>query len=445
VKLVLRAGTDEVPHLERTEKAEVHRELILELYKLCKENLIRVHEELLGKGVSISYPALTAFCRRNGIGYEPPLPAGRYDFLPGQEMQHDTSPHQAKIGGKLRPVQTASLVLCYSRMTFVQLYPHFTRFVCKLFLTDALKYFGGAADTCMIDNTHVVVLRGTGKDMVAVPEMEAFGERFDFTFKAHEKGDANRSARVEGPFQHVENNFLAGREFKDWRDANREAIAWCDKLNASFSRKLHASRRELFVAEAPRLKPLPIWVPDVYQLHHRIVDIESYVSVHGCRYSAPYQLIGRQLEVRETKETIELFDGARLVATHEMLFEHGARATKPAHRPPRGQVAPENMPLREEHLLIGAAPELAPYIQGLKGKSPGRVSTALRKLFKMMQDYPRASFLEALRDAEHYGLYDLERVDRMILRNIRRDFFPNEIPSELPPIPSCGDEDLPHE
>jgi hypothetical protein len=42
-----------------------------------------------------------------------------------------------------------------------------------------------------------VVLRGTGREMIPVPEMEAFGERFGFRFVAHQIGNANRSARVE--------------------------------------------------------------------------------------------------------------------------------------------------------------------------------------------------------------------------------------------------------
>jgi len=75
----------------------------------------------------------------------------------------------------------------------------------------------------MIDNTHVVVLKGTGKDMVPVPEMTVFGQRFGFTFAAHEVGDANRSARVEGPFNWIENNFLNNRDFDDWEHLNREA------------------------------------------------------------------------------------------------------------------------------------------------------------------------------------------------------------------------------
>ena len=85
----------------------------------------------------------------------------------------------------------------------------------------------------MIDNTHVVVLHGTGTDMVPVPEMAAFAERYGFTFAAHEKGDANRSARVERPFDFIENNFLAGRDFCDLDDLNAQARAWCDKVNAA--------------------------------------------------------------------------------------------------------------------------------------------------------------------------------------------------------------------
>ena len=78
-----------------------------------------------------------------------------------------------------------------------------------MFLTEALGYFGYSTKTVMIDNTHVVVLRGTGKNMVPVPEMAAFAERYGFEFQAHEIGDANRSGRVERPFWFIQKNFLA--------------------------------------------------------------------------------------------------------------------------------------------------------------------------------------------------------------------------------------------
>src|SRR6516225_1960592 len=132
VRRVVGSNSSEVPALPRPEKAEAYRQEILDLLKNCKGNLVRVHEELQAGGATFSYQALTAFCRRHGLGQAPLVPAGRYHFEPGEEMQHDTSPHQVEITGKKRLVQTASAVLCYSRMMFFQCYPSFQRFDCKV-------------------------------------------------------------------------------------------------------------------------------------------------------------------------------------------------------------------------------------------------------------------------------------------------------------------------
>ena len=143
VRKVLRSNSAQVPILPRAEKAEPYRQQILEWLPRCKGNLVRVHEELIAGGAVLSYQALTAFCRRHGLTEPPQKVAGHYDFLPGQELQHDTSPHELELAGKKCKVQTASAVLCYSRMLFFQCYPTFQRFDCKIFLTEALRYFGG--------------------------------------------------------------------------------------------------------------------------------------------------------------------------------------------------------------------------------------------------------------------------------------------------------------
>src|SRR6267378_1742231 len=140
----------------------------------------------------------------------------------------------------------------------------------------------GVTGRVMIDNTHVVVLRGTGREMVPVPEMAAFAERFGFRFVAHERGDANRSARQ-----------------------------WCDRVNSTYKKHLHAVPRELFALEQTRLKPLPAWIPDVYRVHERIVDIDGYVALHSNRYSVPYSWTGRRVEIRETRSKIEIQLDAR--------------------------------------------------------------------------------------------------------------------------------------
>lgn len=377
----------------------------------------------MAAGAKLSYPALTAFCRRSGIGQKPAVPSGQYHFEPGEELQHDTSPHEVVLAGKKRLVQTASAVLCYSRMLFFQCFPTFQRFDCKAFLTEALEYYGGVCATVMIDNTHVVVLKGTGAEMVPVPEMESFAERYDFVFRAHELGDANRSARVERPFHYIENNFFVGRTFSDWADLNAQARAWCDKVNGKYKRHLRAVPRELFAVENSRLKPLPVWVPEVYRLHQRIVDVEGYVSLHTNRYSVPADWVGRNVEVRETRDRVEIGNGRKSVSHVRVIDPVGQRVTTKEHRPPRGSGLKRSDPPPEETTLSQLAPDLLGYVTALKKRGRKQTTLALRHLLRMIREYPSGPLRDAITEAERYGLFDLDRVERMVLRRIAHDYF----------------------
>ena len=384
---------------------------------------MRVHEELLADGAALSYQALTAFCRRQGIGQEPIVPSGRYHFEPGVEMQHDTSPHEVIVAGRKYKAQTASAVLCYSRLLYFEIWPQFQRFDCKAFLTGALRYMGGAPQRTMIDNTHVVVLRGSGKQMEPVPEMAAFAERMGFRFAAHEIGDVNRSARVERPLHFIENNFLAGRTFASWQDLNSQARQWCDRVNTTYKKHLRAIPRELYAIERLHLKPLPAWLPEVYRLHQRIVDTEGYVALHTNRYSVPAAFISRRVEVRETREKIEIELDARRIVTHTRLLTTDQRVTLREHRLPRGEARKRSDPHPDEQAILNAAPEIALYVENLKHKGRKVIGLALRQLLRMLREYPREPFLGAIAEAAQYGLYNLDRVERMILRRVQRDFF----------------------
>lgn len=424
VRKVLRSQSIVAPESPRPEKAAPYRQQILELWPACKGNLVRVHEELVASGAALSYSALTAFCRRHGLVQAPVAPAGHYHFEPGEELQHDTSPHDVLLGGKKRRVQTASAVLCYSRMLFFQCYPSFQRFDGKVFLTEALRYFGGAPQRVMIDNTHVVVLRGTGREMVPVPEMVAFAERFGFRWEAHERGDANRSARVERPFSFIENNFLAGRSFTDGEDLNQQARQWCDRVNSTYKKHLRAVPRELFAVERVHLRPLPAWIPEVYRLHQRTVDLEGYVSVNTNRYSAPVAWIGRRVEVRETQNRIEIQLDARHLVTHRRVIEpQQQRITLAEHRPARGEGIPRSDPHPEERALRQTVPEIADYVTAVRQRGRKVAALALRQLLRLVREYPREPLLAAIQEAAQYGLYDLDRLEIMILRRLRHDYF----------------------
>lgn len=430
IQKVILSASSVPPQIVRSQKAEPYRQEILRLHASCRGNLVRVHEELQAAGCDLSYTTLTGFCRRHGIGQKPIRPAGQYHFDPGEEIQHDTSPHQVQMTGQRRLVQTASAVLCYSRMLFFQCFPTFQRFDCKVFLTEALKYFGGACRRVMIDNTHVVVLRGTGAGMIAVPEMMAFSQHYGFEFHAHAVGDANRSARVERPFSFIERNFLAGREFTDWRNLNERARTWCDQVNSTYKKHLRSIPRELFALERPCLQPLPVWVPEVYRLHYRLVDVEGYVALHTNRYSVPIDWIGRQVQLRETKDRIDVQYASLPAISHQRLCDPLAeRITLKQHRPERGQCLKKTDPRPEEKAILEMVPEITDYLQALQKHGRKYITVALRHLLRLAREYPRPAFLEAVEQAARYGLYDLDRLERMILRRIAGQYFKIDPPT----------------
>ncbi len=422
---VLEAGEDADPSPKREVKADEHRERILQEVAECRGNLVRVHEELTAAGIEIGYSTLARFAQKNHLVRPAPKPAGEYRFGPGAESQHDTSPHNVSFTDGCRVCQCASLVLGYSRMLFFEYFPRFTRFECKLFLTDAAKYFSGACDRTIVDNTHVVVLYGTGSDAVIVPEMAQFAEHLGFRFVAHRLGDANRSAKVERPFHYIENNFLVKRVFADFEDLNRQAHAFCDKNNNSFKKKLRTTPVALFAEERPHMKPLPLYLPEVCLLHNRVVDLSGCINLHTNSYSVPYQLIGEQLEVHEYRDRVVMVHRHKEAAVH-LRFEPGLRRASmdPKHRPENGFTRKSRSePLPEERKLRQRSPVVDAYVTRLKRRSPGRGAATLRRLLRLMQEYPADSFEKAVAQALQYGMLDLNRLEKMVLRHVAGDYF----------------------
>jgi hypothetical protein len=69
------------------------------------------------------------------------------------------------------------------------------------------------------------------------------------------------------------------------------------------------------------------------------------------------------------------------------------------------------------------APELTAYARALKQRGQGRGLRALRRLIDLQRTYPVDAFLAAIRQATHYGLYDLGRLEKLILQHVAGNFF----------------------
>jgi transposase len=387
----------------------------------ARGNVVRVRELLADDGLEVSYSTLTRWVRAADLR-GPPRRAGEYNFVPGQEMQHDTSPHRVTFVPADRPVtvQCAGLVLAYSRRLFIQYYPRFTRFEAKAFLLEAARFMAGACPVCVIDNTSVLLAAGAGLDAVIAPEMAAFARTLGFRFRAHRVGNPERKGRIERPFGYVETNFLAGRSFADFDDLNRQALDWCRNVaNCKPKQALGMSPDAAYLIERPHLVPLPDALPPVYELLERVVDLHGYVSVDTNRYSVPERYVGKSVAVYKLPAEIHVCRKDLTIAVHRRLIrERDARSTLPGHhtipvRQGRGTAA-------EEALLAGHHRSLDRYTAGLKQRGNRR---ALRRLIEMKRTYPTGPFIAAIEQALRYGLFDLGRLEDLILKQVAGDFF----------------------
>jgi transposase len=417
-------------HQARAQRASRYEELaplIQETLKRCKGNAVRVQEILLDTyGHELPYSTLTRMVRDLDLREDKRTKrSGIYEFGPGEEMQHDTSPHPLILGGKKIKAQCASLVLAYCRKLFIQYYPTFTRFEAKVFLREAFLFIEGTCPRCTIDNTSVIVAHGSGPDAEIAPEMEHFGLIFGVQFIPHAVGDADRKARVERNFSYVENNFLSGRTFMDWQDLNTQAKAWCIKVaNSKVKRSLGMSPEAAYVMEKPHLQTLPPHIPPVYQTLYRVVDVAGYVHVDTNRYSVPERLIAKEVELHKLWDRVEVFFKNQKVADHERLIDKKeTRITAKGHHLPLHRQRAHRGPCKEEMNLLGHSELLDRYVEEIKKHSPGRAIRQMRTLLALKRTYPEKPFLTAIEQALHYGMVDLARLEQMILSHVAGDFF----------------------
>ncbi|MDX8413354.1 MAG: helix-turn-helix domain-containing protein [Mariprofundales bacterium] len=398
---------------------------VREAFTACRGNAVRIAEVIASShGITIPYSTLTRIIREENLR-QPKRRSGHYTHAPGEEMQHDTSPHRITLGKTKVTAQCASLVFAYSRKVYIQYYPNFTCFEAKVFLDDALRFFDGSCARCVIDNTSVVLASGCGADAIINPEMAAFGRIYGFHFIAHSIGNPNRKAHVERAFHYVEHNFLPGRSFLDWRDLNSQARQWCNQVaNQKAKRSLGMSPDEAFIMEKPSLLLLPAQLPPVYQGMDRIVDISGYVNLDTNRYSVPEHLIGKQVMVHKYLTKVVIFFQNKPVAEHErVIAKRHKSTTDPSHHKKLDRKEKSSIACSEETALRGRNATLDSYLNGLKKRVPGRGVTRLRRLLNLQRSYPEQAFMAALQQALAYGMYDLTRLERLILKYVAGDTF----------------------
>ena len=430
VRVIIHQGGASPPRPPRADKQRLDGELLRRLYQECQGWVVRVHERLVEEeGVKVTYSTLKRRLRELGISHPPKTRCQHVPDEPGAEMQHDTSPYQVELAGRRVRLIASLIYLRYSKRRYLRFYRAFDRFKMKCFFHEALTFWGYSAPLCIIDNTNLARLRGTGANAVIVPEMEAFAKQYGFEYRCHELKHANRKAGEERSFWTVETNFLPGRTFLSLEDLNQQALAWSTvRLDQKPQGKPGLIPAKAFEHERSYLTLLPAHLPAPYKVHGRGTDEYGFMSFGANYYWVPGT---RRDEVRllEYSDRLKIFQAGQCLAEYPLPAE-GVRSAKFS---PPGQPAPPHHPhnrhhpteLEEKHLRA-LAPAVSAYLDyALPTKGLAR-HQFLRRLLALSRKMSVELFGQTLERARKYRITSLETLQNIAWLYLQQS--PGQVP-----------------
>jgi len=401
----------------RKDKIHIDRELLERLYRDCDHRVHRVHEKLLEEeGIEIGYSTLNRLLAELGISQPPKIRCERVPDAPGEEMQHDTTVYQVTLSGRKVKVIASLLYLRYSKRKYLKFYRLFNRFAMKCFLHEALMYWRCAARHCIIDNTNLARLHGTGKQAVIVPEMVSFARQYGFTFICHAIGHANRKAGNERSFWSVQTSFLPGRTFETLEDLNRQAFEWATRrMEHRPVAKTGLIPAKAFEHECHYLISLPAHLPAPYRVHQRETDQYGYVAFNANYYWVPGRT-REQVKLLEYAAQLKIYQRRQCVAEYPLPPD----GVKNACFSPEGQPTPRHQPKarkrgseQEERRLRALGADVAAYLDyALKTVAVQR-HRFVRELFALSRKVTDAVFVETVQRALRYRILDMATIQRI--------------------------------
>jgi hypothetical protein len=406
------------PQITRKDKIEIDPQLLHRLYNECGGWRERIWEKLLEEeGIKIGYSTLTRLLRDLNFDGKRIKRSIHVPDKPGLEMQHDTSPYRIKINECLTPVIASLLYYRYSKMRYLKFYPSFNRFKMKCFFHEGLTFFGYCGHHCIIDNTNLARLRGSGANAVIAAEMSQFARQYGFEFICHEIGHANRKAGNERSFYTVESNFFPGRRFNSLADLNRQALEWATKRMA----QRPVSKSDLIPAaafefEKSYLIKLPSYIHPPYQIQYRLIDQYGYISFLGNYYWVP-DLSRQKVKVLEYSDSIHVYYQRKLLVQYSLPPE-GIRNQKftPPGKTPKHQPWNRKKPtMLEEKKLRSLSDEVNRYLDFAFNQSQkvGQKHRFIRQLYGLYQKLAPPLFVKTISRALTYRITNPQTIEQM--------------------------------
>jgi hypothetical protein len=386
-----------------------------------------MHEKLREEhGIAIGYSTLTGKVRELELGKHKNRRCARVPDEPGTEMQHDTTKYKIRLGQSLVNVIASLIYLRYSKMRYLKFYRSFNRFKMKCFFHEALTFWGYCAPVCIIDNTNLARLRGTGKNAVIVAEMEQFSGRYGFEFVCHAIGHANRKAGNERSFYTVETNFFPGRKFNDLEDLNRQAFDWATVRMANRPvGKTGLIPAGTFEYEQTFLAKIPPYVTPPYIAHERGTDQYGYISFDGNYYWIP-GLKRLDAKVLEYADRIKIYHRRDMLTQYNLPPDNvkNKRFYPPGRRPKYRPAQRSKPTFAEEKKLRLVSETVDAWLNfALKHRNGKRKHQFIRRLYGLYRKMPSVLFDKTIRRAFDYRIDDVETVERIATLQIRESDY----------------------
>jgi len=403
-----------ISDLPRKDKIDIDHELLQRLYEECDGRVQRIHEKLSEEErIEVGYSTLTSMIRELDFGQSQKRRCDRVPDEPGAEMQHDTSTYTIKIGGKQVRVVGSLLYFRYSKIRYLKFYRSFKRFKMKCFLHEALIFWGYAGRCCIIDNTNLARLRGSGKNAIIVPEMESFARQYGFEFVCYT----------------VETNFFQGRSFENLEDLNRKAFEWATvrMVNRKVS-KTGLLPLKAFEYEQSYLRKVPPYVTPPYLAHERGTDQYGYASFDGNFYWVPgTKRVG--VRVLEYSNCLKIYHKRKLLIEYD-LPPYGVKNELFS---PEGQPEPQRQPKHrkkptagEEKKLRSSAEEVDEYLSFVLKQNGIQKHRFIRRLYGLYQKIALPLFIKTVKRALKYRITDIQTLERIAILQLKEGNY--EVP-----------------
>lgn len=338
----------ELLYPERLEKAKVYME----------PDCAYIHVELAGKGVNLTllhteYKAkcaaagrvpyqYTQFCEIYRSWARKTKATMRIHHKPGDAMEVDwaggTLPIHDPVTGEADPAYLFVAVLPCSCYAYVELCDDMKSENWLLCHVHAYEYFGGVPRLLIPDNLKTGVTKNTRLDTIINKSYAELADHYDTAIVPTRVRAPQDKSHAEGTVSYASTWILAAlrnETFFSLADAKVAVAEKLENLNGYPFKKRKGNRREAYLLEEKEfMQPLPVnpYEPAVWSTQKVQYD---YMVTDGLnKYSVPYDLIGKEVDIRVSRDAVEVFFNENRVAVH--VRERGRKRdpiAKQSHMP----------------------------------------------------------------------------------------------------------------